>query len=75
MSTGCMMQVANIPLDPPIKKGWMESRNLSVEDLGASLVEAMCFYYERFDIRDKLSINSDVKLSKFNTSSVHELRL
>lgn len=69
------MQVANIPLNPPITKGWIESSNLSVEDLGADLVEAMCFYYERFDIRDKLSINNDVKLSKLNTSSVHKLKL
>jgi hypothetical protein len=32
MSTGWMMQVANIPENPPIAKGWIESRNLSVED-------------------------------------------
>jgi hypothetical protein len=34
MSTGWMIQVANMPDRPPITNGWIESRNLSVEDLG-----------------------------------------
>ena len=46
ISTGWMMQVANIPLKPPIRKGWIESRNLSMEDLAGlgDVITVIRFY-------------------------------
>jgi hypothetical protein len=45
ISTGWMIQVANIPLTPPITKGCIESKNLSVVDLGVVIFFILKGYF------------------------------
>ena len=43
ISTGWMIDVANIPEKPPITNGWIESKNLSVEDFWVAILKKEVF--------------------------------
>lgn len=60
ISTGWMIHVANIPERPPITNGWIESKNLSVDDLVAVIWFYQVLYYY------KVSLMTSMQTVNFN---------